>query len=59
MGEFWNQVRENLLFVVCCGGIAAALVVLARIAEHFLPDTYCTLCRFPVMRRGPPPTIIG
>lgn len=39
MGEFWNQVRENLLFVVCCGGIAAALVVLARIAEHFLPDT--------------------
>lgn len=37
MTEFWNTVQENLLFVVCCGGIAAGLILLARLAERFLP----------------------
>lgn len=37
MTEFWLQVRENLLFLLSCGGIVAALAVLSRAAEHFLP----------------------
>lgn len=37
MAEFWKTVQENLVFVLCCGGIIAALAVLARVAEHFLP----------------------
>lgn len=39
MGEFWITLKENLLFVLCCGAIAAGLVILAKIAEHFLPAT--------------------
>ena len=39
MGEFWNTVRENLVFVLCCGGIVAGLAVLSHVAEHFLPAT--------------------
>jgi len=39
MAEFWNTLRENLIFVLCCGGIAAGLVILSKIAEHFLPAT--------------------
>ena len=39
MAEFWNQVQENLLFILCCVGIIAALAVLAHIAERFLPAT--------------------
>ena len=37
MGEFWNTLRENLIFVLCCGAIAAGLAIAARIAERFLP----------------------
>ncbi len=37
MAEFWNALQENVLFVLGCGGIIAALTVLARIAERFLP----------------------
>lgn len=37
MAEFWNQVKENIGFILCCIGIIAALVVLAHIAERFLP----------------------
>ena len=39
MGAFWNEVQENLFFVLCCTGIVAALAVLAHIAERFLPAT--------------------
>ena len=39
MAELWNTVRENLLFLLCCGGIVAALALLAHLAEHFLPTT--------------------
>ena len=39
MAEFWNQVKENIGFILCCVGIIAALAVLAHIAEHFLPAT--------------------
>ena len=39
MGAFWNQVRENLLFVLFCIGIIAALAILSHVAERFLPAT--------------------
>lgn len=39
MGEFWSQVRENSLFILCCIGIIAALAILSRVAERFLPAT--------------------
>lgn len=35
----WNQLKENLVFVLCCAGIIAALAIVAKIAEHFLPAT--------------------
>ena len=35
----WNQIKENFLFLLCCGGIVAGLAVLAHIAERFLPAT--------------------
>lgn len=37
MAEFWRTLQENLIFVLCCGAIAAGLAIAARIAEHFLP----------------------
>lgn len=39
MAEFWNQVKENIGFILCCIGIIAALAILAHIAERFLPAT--------------------
>ena len=39
MSEFWNQIKENFLFLLCCGGIIAALAILSHIAERFLPAT--------------------
>ncbi len=39
MAEFWSQVQENALFVLCSVGIIALLAVLAHVAEHFLPQT--------------------
>ena len=39
MGDFLITLKENLTFVLCCAGIAAALVILAKIAERFLPAT--------------------
>jgi len=38
-GRMWNQIKENFLFLLCCGGIVAGLTILAHIAEHFLPAT--------------------
>ena len=39
MPEFWNTVKENLLFLLCCGGIAVGLGILSHVAERFLPAT--------------------
>lgn len=33
----WEQIRDNLSFVLVCLAIIAVLAVTARIAEHFLP----------------------
>ena len=38
MAEFLKQLRENALFVLVCIGIIAALALLARLAERFLPE---------------------
>ena len=39
MAEFWNQVRDNLVFLICCAGIITALGIASHIAERFLPAT--------------------
>ena len=39
MTEFWQQVQENAMFVLCGIGIIALLAMLAHVAEHFLPQT--------------------
>ena len=38
MGKFWAQIAENLTFVGMCILIVAALGLLARFAERFLPE---------------------
>ena len=35
----WTELKENFVFVLCCAGIIAALTVVSKIAEHFLPAT--------------------
>ncbi len=37
--ELWKSLWENLVFVLVCGGIAAGLAILAKVAERFLPAT--------------------
>lgn len=37
MAEIWAQLQDNLTFVLICAAIIAALAVLARVAEHYLP----------------------
>ena len=37
MAEFWMQVQDNLTFIIVSIIIIAALAVLAKVAEHFLP----------------------
>ena len=37
MAELWLQLKENLLFVFVCAGIAAAITAAAKLAEKFLP----------------------
>lgn len=37
MTGLWSQIQENLLFIAVCIGIIAALAVIARIAEHYMP----------------------
>lgn len=39
MAAFFNSIKENLGFVLCCGAIIVAIAILARIAERFLPAT--------------------
>ena len=38
MTDLWEQLRSNLAFVGVCIAIALALVLAAKLAEHFLPD---------------------
>lgn len=35
----WELIKENLVFILCCAGIIAALAVAAKIAERYLPAT--------------------
>ena len=44
MTGLWSQIQENLLFIGVCIGIILLLSVIARVAEHYLPD----------MRKVPP-----
>ncbi len=37
LATLWATVKENVVFVLVCIGIAAALVLVAKIAEHYLP----------------------
>ena len=37
--ELWSGLWENLIFVLCCAGIAAGLVLFAKLDERFLPAT--------------------
>lgn len=39
MENILTQLKENLTFVLVCGGIIAGLYLLARVAEHFLSAT--------------------
>ncbi|HIT33624.1 MAG TPA: ECF transporter S component [Candidatus Faecousia intestinigallinarum] len=38
MATLWQQIQSNLVFLGICLGIFLALMVLAKVAEHFLPD---------------------
>ncbi len=38
MSKLWSQLRENLTFILVCAAVAAALVLLARLVERFLPE---------------------
>ncbi len=38
MQELWTQLRQNAGFVAMCIAIVAALSLVAKLAEHFLPD---------------------
>ena len=38
MGKLWQDLQENLLFVLVCAGIVLALMLLAKLAERFLPQ---------------------
>ena len=38
MAELWQEVQKNMMFIGISVGIIVALGVIARIAEHFLPD---------------------
>lgn len=37
MIKLWLTMKENLLFILCCAGIVAALALLAHLVERFLP----------------------
>jgi riboflavin transporter FmnP len=38
MDALWQTIKENVGFVLCCIAISIALVLLAKVAEHFLPE---------------------
>lgn len=37
MAELWQEIQNNLVFIAISIGIIAALAIIARIAEHFMP----------------------
>ena len=37
MTEFWKQVQENFVFLLCSIGIVALLAILSHVAERYLP----------------------
>lgn len=39
MAELLEQLKQNITFVLICGAIIAGLVVVAKVAERFLPGT--------------------
>ena len=38
MNGLWSQIVENLSFIIGCTAIIAGLALLAKLAEHFMPD---------------------
>lgn len=38
MAKLWTQIQDNLLFIIVCIAIIAALGIAARVAERFLPE---------------------
>ena len=38
MAKLWQDLQENLLFVLVCAGIILGLMLLAKLAERFLPQ---------------------
>lgn len=38
MKKLWNQIGDNLSFVLVCVAVAAALMIAAKIAERYLPN---------------------
>ena len=40
MAELWQEVQKNMMFIGISLGIIVALGVIARIAEHFLPEKH-------------------
>ena len=39
MNKLWLTMKENLMFILCCAVIVAALALLAHLVERFLPAT--------------------
>ena len=39
MNGLWLQIVENLSFIIGCAAIIAGLSMLAKLAEHFMPET--------------------
>ena len=37
MAEFWNQIQDNLFFLLVCVAIIAGLSLIAKLSERFLP----------------------
>ena len=38
MAKLWTQIQDNLIFIIVCISIIAALGIAARVAERFLPE---------------------
>ena len=38
MAQLWSQLIDNLSFILVCVAIVAALALLAKLAEHFMPE---------------------
>ena len=38
MSNLWSQIQGNLTFVLVCAAIVVGLVLLAKLAERFMPE---------------------